>query len=145
MSYTEDPTREGIKLALNPSSAERHVLKPQREGGGNNIYRSNIPPFLKSIPEKDYKQYILMELIQPPASAKNTVLRSDGAVVSGAVISELGIFGTCLWETKDGKIEVLQNEEGGYLMRTKGRDSDEGGVAAGFSSLDSLVLYEEAE
>jgi glutathione synthase len=145
MSNTDDPSQEGIKLALDPKSAEHHVLKPQREGGGNNIYRSNIPPFLKSIPEKDYKQYILMELIQPPAEAKNIVLRSDGAVVSGNVISELGIFGTCLWDTKaDRKIEMLQNEEGGYLLRTKGRDSDEGGVAAGFSSLDSLVLYEEA-
>lgn len=145
MSKTDDPSQEGPKLALDEKTAEKHVLKPQREGGGNNIYRSNIPPFLKSIPEKDYKQYILMELIQPPADAKNTVLRSDGEVVSGNVISELGIFGTCLWDTKaDGKIEMLHNEEGGYLMRTKGRDSDEGGVAAGFSSLDSLVLYDEA-
>ena len=145
MSATDDPSQEGPKLALDEKTAEKHVLKPQREGGGNNIYRSKIPPFLKSIPERDYKQYILMELIQPPTDAKNTVLRSDGQVVSGNVISELGIFGTCLWDTKaNGKIEVLQNEEGGYLMRTKGRDSDEGGVAAGFSSLDSLVLYDEA-
>jgi glutathione synthetase len=144
MSASDDPSQEGPKLALDEKTAEKHVLKPQREGGGNNIYRSNIPTFLKSIPEKDYKQYILMELIQPPADAKNTVLRSDGKVVSGDVISELGIFGTCLWDTKpDGKIEVLHNDEGGYLLRTKGRDSDEGGVAAGFSSLDSLVLYEE--
>jgi len=95
-----------------------------------------------------------MELIHPPADAKNTVLRSDGQVVSGGVISELGIFGTCLWrasgssaETKGEKgndrIEILHNEEGGYLLRTKGKDSDEGGVAAGFSSLDSLILYED--
>ena len=145
MSTTDDPSNEGIKLALDENTAEKHVLKPQREGGGNNIYRANIPPFLRSIPEKDYKQYILMELIKPPAEAKNTVLRSDGEVVSGNVISELGIFGTCLWDTQpNGKIGVLQNEEGGYLLRTKGKDSDEGGVAAGFSSLDSLVLYEEA-
>ncbi len=38
---------------------------------------------------------------------------------------------------------VMHNTEGGYLMRTKAKDSDEGGVAAGFSSLDSLILYEE--
>jgi glutathione synthetase len=145
MSATDDPSQEGSKLALDDKTAEKHVLKPQREGGGNNIYRSKIPPFLKSIPERDYKQYILMELIQPPTDAKNTVLRSDGQVVSGNVISELGIFGTCLWDTEaNGKTKMLQNEEGGYLMRTKGRDSDEGGVAAGFSSLDSLVLYDEA-
>jgi glutathione synthetase len=144
MSTSDDPSREGPKLALDEKTAEKHVLKPQREGGGNNIYRSNIPSFLRSIAEQEYKQYVLMELIQPPADAKNTVLRSDGRVVCGNVISELGIFGTCLWDTKaDGKIDLLQNEEGGYLLRTKGRDSDEGGVAAGFSSLDSLVLYDE--
>jgi glutathione synthase len=152
--YSLGPSSTGLALATNPSTAEHHVLKPQREGGGNNIYRANIPPFLASIPEKDYKQYILMELIRPPADAKNTVLRSDGQAVSGGVISELGIFGTCLWrasgssaETKEEKgndrIEILHNEEGGYLLRTKGKDSDEGGVAAGFSSLDSLILYED--
>jgi glutathione synthase len=30
----------------------------------------------------------------------------------------------------------------GWLLRTKGRDSDEGGVAAGFSVLDSVVLVD---
>ena len=141
------PNSEGTALALNPSTAQNHVLKPQREGGGNNIYRTNIPPFLNSLPRDQWKQYILMELIHPPASAKNTVLRSDGQVVSGNVISELGIFGTCLWRNRVGdKLpEILHNEEGGYLLRTKGKDSDEGGVAAGFSSLDSLILYEEVK
>ena len=137
---------EGIKLALDRATAANHVLKPQREGGGNNIYRTNIPPFLKSIPESEWKQYILMELIHPPEQAHNTVLRSDGAVFMSDVISELGIFGTCLWKTAPGvkQPEVMHNTEGGYLMRTKAKDSDEGGVAAGFSSLDSLILYEKA-
>jgi glutathione synthase len=142
-----DPAMEpqGVRLALSEDTAANHVLKPQREGGGNNIYRANIPPFLKSIPESQWKQYVLMELIHPPSEAKNTVLRSDGQVVSGNVISELGIFGTCLWKTNSGTTtpEILHNTEGGYLLRTKGKESDEGGVAAGFSSLDSLILYEE--
>ena len=145
--YDLAPGSEGLKLALDSSTAEKHVLKPQREGGGNNIYRSKIPEFLKSKPEKEYGGYILMELIQTPPEAKNTVLKSDGNVVSGNVISELGIFGACLWKTEtslssDRKPEILHNKEGGYLLRTKGKESDEGGVAAGFSSLDSLILYE---
>lgn len=78
-----------------------------------------------------------MELIQPPDAAKNMMLRSDGAVLSGHVISELGMFGTVLWRNNG---EILHNEQGGWLLRTKGKESDEGGVAAGFSSLDSLLL-----
>ena len=165
--YDLSPGSEGLKLAETPSTAANHVLKPQREGGGNNIYRSSIPSFLKSIPESSHPGYILMELIKTPPEAKNTVLRSDGSVVSGNVISELGIFGACLWRSTKRTSEaihariglagaghtgigltggqppdILHNEEGGYLLRTKGKDSDEGGVAAGFSSLDSLILYE---
>jgi glutathione synthase len=165
--YDLAPASEGLRLATDPSSAANHVLKPQREGGGNNIYRSSIPNFLKSIPESAYSGYILMELIKTPPEAKNTVLRSDGSVVSGYVISELGIFGACVWkktERPEGlarvrvglagvghtgiglvgpqQPEILYNQEGGYLLRTKGKDSDEGGVAAGFSSLDSVILYE---
>lgn len=145
-SHDPNVEPEGARLALSLETAANHVLKPQREGGGNNIYRDKIPPYLQSIPKSQWKQYVLMELIQPPSGAKNTVLRSDGQVVSGNVISELGIFGGCLYKTSQGskKPEILHNSEGGYLLRTKGKDSDEGGVAAGFSSLDSLILYEEA-
>ncbi|KAK2878166.1 hypothetical protein FQN49_001091 [Arthroderma sp. PD_2] len=128
----------GRELALNPETAVKHVLKPQREGGGNNIYRDAIPSFLKSLPEKDWKGWILMELIQPPP-AKNIALRSDGQVLSGDVVGELGIYGAALW---DANGQVLHNEQGGWLMRTKAKDSDEGGVAAGFSSLDSILLVQ---
>ncbi|WEW56607.1 Glutathione synthetase [Emydomyces testavorans] len=129
---------QGRDLALNPSTAANHVLKPQREGGGNNVYRDAIPGFLRSMPERDWKGWILMELIQPPGAAKNVALRSDGEVLTGNVVGELGIFGTILWNNESGRI--MHNERGGWLMRTKARDSDEGGVAAGFSSLDSILL-----
>jgi glutathione synthetase len=136
--YDLSPGGRGRELALNPETAANHVLKPQREGGGNNIYKTAIPEFLRSTSETEWKRWVLMELIQPPAEAKNTVLRSDGEVLSGNVIGELGIYGTILWST-DG--DILHNQEGGWLMRTKGKEINEGGVAAGFSSLDSIVLY----
>lgn len=147
--YDLSPGSEGLSIALDQSRAASHVLKPQREGGGNNIYKTSIPGFLKSLGStRQYASYILMELIKPPAEARNTVLRSDGSVASGNVISELGIFGACLWRQGEAtagegraRLQVLHNEEGGYLMRTKGEENDEGGVAAGFSSLDSILLY----
>jgi len=137
--YDLSSSGRGRELALNPETAANHVLKPQREGGGNNIYKSDIPEFLRSIPESDWKRWILMELIHPPANAKNIALRSDGEVLGGDVISELGIYGTILWDQKEGN--VLHNEQGGYLLRTKAKEVNEGGVASGFSSLDSIVLF----
>ncbi|KAE8142228.1 hypothetical protein BDV38DRAFT_151972 [Aspergillus pseudotamarii] len=129
----------GRDLALNVETAMNHVLKPQREGGGNNIYKEAIPDFLHSIPESEWKRWILMELIRPPTEAKNIALRTDGEVLSGEVIGELGVYGTILWDQADGKI--THNEQGGWLMRTKSKDVNEGGVATGFSSLDSILLY----
>ena len=62
-------------MATNPESADKYVLKPQREGGGNNIYRKTIPEFLKSLPEPYWPAYILMEMIEPPA-LRNVILRN---------------------------------------------------------------------
>jgi glutathione synthetase len=124
------------KIAVDPELCKGYVLKPQREGGGNNIYRAAIPPFLNSLPETHWKSYILMEIITPPP-AHNLILR-NGVIEKGGVICELGIYGTCLWDQKSK--EVLWNEEAGYLLRTKGDKSEEGGVAAGFGSMDSCRL-----
>ncbi|KAG6364546.1 hypothetical protein INS49_006147 [Diaporthe citri] len=124
------------KLALDPEECKRYVLKPQREGGGNNCYRAAIPPFLKGLPEAHWKSYILMELITPPP-VSNIILR-NGKLEQGGVICELGIYGSCVWDQGTGKI--LHNEEAGYLLRTKGDQSEEGGVAAGFGCMDSCSL-----
>ncbi|KAI5837544.1 hypothetical protein DFP73DRAFT_307932 [Morchella snyderi] len=145
--YPLDTSSAGLVargLALN--NPEKYVLKPQREGGGNNIYRSKIPDFLKSTPESHWSSYILMELIEPP-SLGNSIVR-NGTITTGEVICELGIFGAVLW--RDGKglergkgiKEIVLNEETGWLLRTKARDSEEGGVAAGFGSVDGILLVD---
>lgn len=143
--YPLDKSAAGMtarSLATNPETAIKYVLKPQREGGGNNVYRADIPGFLKSLPETHWPAYILMEMIEPPAQA-NSIFR-NGEVQSGDVICELGVYGACLW--KDGKDggprEILENFEAGYLLRTKGAGSAEGGVAAGFGSVDSCCLID---
>ena len=124
---------------MDPSKSAGYVLKPQREGGGNNVYRSAIPPFLKDLgrDERKWLGHILMELIEPPA-LRNSILR-NGKVESGEVIGELGVYGACLWRQGG---EVLENWEAGYLLRTKGSQSEEGGVAAGFGAVDSVCLVD---
>ena len=137
--YPMDTSEAGLearKKALDPKLCQAYVLKPQREGGGNNIYRGAIPAFLKSVPEEHWGSYILMELITPPPIT-NVILR-NGVLEEGGVICELGIYGTCLWDRETGKIK--HNEEAGYLLRTKGDKSEEGGVAAGYGCMDSCSL-----
>ncbi|KAJ3836646.1 hypothetical protein F5878DRAFT_624625 [Lentinula raphanica] len=119
--------------------ASKLVLKPQREGGGNNIYKEAIPAFLDSLPPRERPAWIAMELISPPTGLKNYLVRAgSGASVEAEVVSELGIFGWSLF----GEGKVVDEKEAGWLVRTKGKDSNEGGVATGFSVLDSLVLID---
>lgn len=171
--YPLDESAAGLearRLALDPETAQRYVLKPQREGGGNNVYRGSIPSFLRSIPEAHWKGYILMEIIEPPA-LRNSILR-NGVVQEGEVIGELGVFGVCLWRQPQqqqqqqsdqdqpvddenvertgneksgggaGNIEILENFQAGYVLRTKGRESEEGGIAAGYGCVDSCYLVD---
>ena len=145
--YPLDDSKAGkyaIGIATNVSKARGYVLKPQREGGGNNIYGLKIPPFIKSLGDdsKKYRGHILMELIKPPA-LRNSVYR-NGEVTRGEVIGELGVYGVCLWQHGEEITgpKILENWEAGYLLRTKGRDSEEGGVAAGFGAVDSVCLID---
>ncbi|KAK3692750.1 hypothetical protein B0T22DRAFT_475635 [Podospora appendiculata] len=124
------------KMATDPEGCKKYVMKPQREGGGNNFYRTAIPAHLQSIPEAHWGSFILMELITPPP-LENVILR-NGELEQGGVICELGVYGTCLWDQKTKAI--VHNEESGYLLRTKGDQSEEGGVAAGYGCMDSCSL-----
>ena len=144
--YPMDTSAAGLearRLAQDPETATRYVLKPQREGGGNNVYRGAIPGFLKGEPEALWPAHILMEMIEPPALT-NSIFR-NGEVQKGGVIGELGVYGVCLWKAKtDGKGlgVVYENHQAGYLLRTKGDQSEEGGVAAGFGAVDSCCLVD---
>jgi len=130
-------------IATDPALACSYVLKPQREGGGNNIFGTKIPEYLRSIPEDHWGGYILMELIVSPR-VQNMVVR-NGEVNSGEVVGELGVYGVCLWDAKakkSGGCGVSKNYEAGWLLRTKSRDSEEGGVAAGYGCVDSVFLVD---
>ena len=105
------------KIALDPELRKGYVLKPQREGGGNNIYRSAIPQFLKSLPESHWKSFILMEIIKPTPVHNINLILQNGVIEKGGIISALSIYGTCLWNQQTK--ELLHNELAGYLLRSK--------------------------
>ena len=134
--------KEALDMAMN--EPERFVMKPQREGGGNNIYRKDIPAALAALDEMPRKSgepekreaYILMELITPPQGVGNWLLKGGESKARKAdVVSELGVYGVMLFPDDrggDSTGEVV-NKGAGTLLRTKGRESDEGGVAIGES------------
>ncbi|KAI9184910.1 hypothetical protein LWI28_002380 [Acer negundo] len=116
---------------------ELYVMKPQREGGGNNIYGEDVRETLLRLRKEGSEEnaaYILMQMIFPSVSP--TFLMRDGICHKDHAISELGIYGAYL----RNKEKVIMNEQCGYLMRTKVSSSKEGGVAAGFAVLDSIYL-----
>ncbi|KAJ9089760.1 Glutathione synthetase [Entomophthora muscae] len=120
-------------------SPSRFVMKPSREGGGNNIYGEDIVSFLQSLPENDPSRsaYILMDRILPPHLINNNVgLRFGQPRLRGNFVSELGIYGVFLTKNDD----VSLNLAGGHLLRTKLDSSNEGGVAVGHSVIDSPYL-----
>ena len=130
---------EAVKLGL--TDPERYVLKPQREGGGNNLYGEELRAALETFDPAskpgepgNLSAYILMQRIFPPAN--RTLCLRNGELSELETLSELGVYGGYL---RVGE-EVVMNEGGGHLLRTKAATSDEGGVAAGYAVLDSPKL-----
>ncbi|KAJ2609012.1 Glutathione synthetase [Coemansia sp. RSA 1365] len=112
-----------------------YVAKPQREGGGYNSYGEDIPKLLSGMSVEERRGYILMELIQAPGF--DSILLRNGQLVPAEVVSELGIYG--IW-VSNSKGDIVVNRHGGHLLRTKASNVREGGVAAGFAVIDSPLL-----
>ncbi|MCB9744714.1 MAG: glutathione synthase [Alphaproteobacteria bacterium] len=115
---------------------ERWVLKPQREGGGNNHYDAGMVEVLATLPPESRSAYVLMERIRPVS--RQAALLNRGKELQAEVVSEIGWFGTLFAEGPD----ILRNEPSGYLVRTRPVDATESGVSAGYGHLDSLIVVD---
>jgi Eukaryotic glutathione synthase, ATP binding domain len=82
--------------------------------------------------------YVLMQRIFP--KPQTTAFLRKGELLILPSISELGVYGVFLG---DGSSKPLLNSCAGYLLRTKPDGVDEGGVAAGFSVLSSVILVDK--
>lgn len=112
----------------------KFVLKPQREGGGNNLYGDEIKEALERMTPKERSAYILMERIV--SQPRFGTLVRNGVPITGDCVAELGIYSAILKNER----EVLLNSVCGHLLRQKLLGVDEGGVAAGFAVLSSPNL-----
>ncbi|XP_048505872.1 glutathione synthetase-like [Athalia rosae] len=127
-----------IEVAI--ADPERFVLKPQREGGGNNVYGLDVRKALESMKNKQERTaWILMDRIHPPLQ-KNYQIRPGSTTDSELkeVVSELGIFGVIIGDEKN----IISNTQVGHMLRTKLASADEGGVASGLGACDSPYLID---
>lgn len=128
----DEETQRVITDAI--TNHDDYVLKPQREGGGNNFYHEEMADKLRVMSVEERSAYILMQKIKPVAVKVCLVKRGERHI--GPCISEFGHFSSFIG---DGGEEV-HNELCGHLVRTKAVGVDEGGVASGFSCLSSPLL-----
>lgn len=134
-----------VKAAI--AKPQAYVLKPQREGGGNNFYDDELKKALETWSPEKLSGHVLMQRIQAPA--RHAYLMREGKVVVGPAVSELGIFSAFLGDAsaeddgEEGKGGVQVNGYAGFNVRTKLATVNEGGVATGFAVLDSPVLVDE--
>ncbi|KAK4892728.1 hypothetical protein LTR27_008827 [Elasticomyces elasticus] len=140
-----DSSPTGLEVrrwATNPETAINWTLKPNLEGGGHNIFGTDIPIFLSDIPEEEWHRYILMRLITPPASTDPGMLLTSEEVYKGPVVSELGVLGFAMWRAplQGSKPEILKNEAIGWTFKTKPEGVDEMSVVKGYGCFDCPLL-----
>lgn len=79
-------------------NVDEYVLKPNREGGGNNIYGEDITKTLKEIGPEEAKSYVLMKKV--PTDVRKIVTVSKNKVELMDSVSEFGQFGCILTRGK---------------------------------------------
>ncbi|XP_048406553.1 glutathione synthetase [Stegostoma tigrinum] len=135
--YSIDEGPEGdeiIKKAVD--DPEGFVLKPQREGGGNNIFGEELRQLLGAIKDGPKRSaYILMDRIKPQ-TVKNYLLHPGAPLKLSDCVVELGVFGVYIRKCR----KLVMNESPGHLLRTKSTEFADGGVSAGVAVLDTPYL-----
>ncbi|KAL8619428.1 hypothetical protein ACOMHN_011779 [Nucella lapillus] len=127
---------EAVKMAV--ESPGKFVLKPQREGGGHNLYGDEMKSLLQKIGSTQEREaYILMERIFP-LPEKNFLIKAGKPLVSMDTVSEMGIYGVHIGE---GEKEIA-NDTCGHMLRTKSEGTDEGGITVGFAVLDTPFVVD---
>ena len=123
-------------IALVRKNPKLYVLKPNKEGGGNNFFDNDILPVIKSMENtEEMNNYILMQRLNPPDLPICLIHPSKEAHLTNGN-SELGVFG--YYVKVDGHVEM--NVDGGHVLRSKDEKDNECGVSSGIGYVDSPLL-----
>lgn len=157
------------RIVEGEESAKGWVLKPSSmEGGGNCLFGETVVPALEALlaqreafeseianrsgfPKgtrsvwRAPAPHVLMRRITSPAGIKNYLSLGNGQVYAGDVVSELGIFGACLFQRprRPGECPKIHNNEVvGWSLKSKRPDVNEMSVILGYGAFDSLRLVD---
>jgi glutathione synthase len=115
---------------------EEWVLKPFREGGGNNFFGAELVQQLRRLDAAEAQAYVLMEMIrQTPFRGVRLVQEQ---VLDSSCVTEMGHYTAHLREP--GRSAPLIDELLGYLLRSKDAHSSEAFVLGDHSYLDAVTL-----
>ncbi|XP_074508344.1 glutathione synthetase-like [Sebastes fasciatus] len=135
--YTLDMGPEGdrtVTMAL--ADPDEFVLKPQREGGGNNYFGEDIVRKLQEAKsDKRRAAYILMDRIRP-RTEQNILLMKGLPLKLTSVCSEIGVYGAYV---RHGG-EMVLNEVVGHILRTKDIEHNDAGITAGVCVFDRPLV-----
>ena len=134
-----DMSSEKVKELFSKIKAEptKYILKPMKEGGGNNITGDKLKDI---IPEEDSEISDLIEnsvVVEKIESYEHEglVIRNEKLKVQNS-ISEFSIYGIIL--TNENKLII--NKSVSFLVRTKDKESIEGGIIEGAGAIDIPCL-----
>jgi glutathione synthetase len=135
-SKLDEPFGDALGREVALANPQDWVLKPHREGGGNNFFGEQMVAQLRAMSEKEAAAYILMEKIRQPVF--DSVRLVEGESIPCRCVTELGFFSTAYFDPGASSPRFLKTE--GYLLRTKDESMDEGLVLGGYSFLDTIAF-----
>ena len=139
--YIRDMSQENINDLFNKIKLEpdKYILKPMKEGGGNNITGEKLKEL---IPEENseindiIKNSVIVDRIDS-YTHEGLILRDEKLNVQNS-ISEYSIYGIILTNENN----VIINKSVSFLVRTKNKESVEGGIIEGAGAIDIPCLLD---
>ena len=118
---------------------EKYILKPMKEGGGNNITADKLKEL---IPDEDseisdlIKNSVIVKKIES-YEHEGLILKNEKINLQNS-ISEYSIYGIVLTENDN----FIMNKSVSFLVRTKDKDNVEGGIIEGAGAIDIPCLLD---
>ena len=136
-----DMSENEIKELFNKirNEPEKYILKPMKEGGGNNITGDKLKEL---IPEKDseindlIKNSVIVEKIESYGH-EGLIIRNEKLNLQNS-ISEYSIYGIVLADINN----LIINKSVSFLVRTKNKENIEGGIIEGAGAIDIPCLLD---